>query len=139
MAHPYTEEIEVVNGVKTSQDCTHFVVYVHKRKQNPQIVGTCNLEENCEEMVKRFGKYELKRIKKTLDPEWSEIESKYTEDNTYQVIVTKKGRLYNGSPKVYSTVYYEEVPRLWLSKYKYDPKADGDQVMNFIDETKESK
>jgi len=134
MSHPYLKEFEILNGVSTLEENTEYVVYITNKKETG-VFGVCRNEGEALHVVERVGKAELKRIKGSVDENWTKVESVHEEGGlTYEITVQELGRLKNGPVKVDTRVFMEEVPSLHLSEYEHDVVVDGPKQYETVEE-----
>ena len=123
--HPYMQEHKILNGVSTYEDTNEYLIKIKTRTEDG-IFGSCSNKDTAIEIMQRVGKDELRLLRKTTDKTWTITDSHYDEKNmTYTITKQTLGRVVNGPIKIYSTVYIEEVPRVFKSKYTHDMIVDG--------------
>lgn len=121
------KEFNIVNGVSTFEDTHEYLIRVSDREEDG-IVGSCSNKAMAIILLECLAKAELKHLRKINDLIWTKTYMHFDEKElTYTITYQRLGHieLTNGAVKVYSTVYIEEIPRIFSSDYKHDIIVDG--------------
>jgi len=116
---------KVYNGVSTIDE-PRFSIYI-KSDKGIKYLGVSTSKKDAIEVIRNIGRSELKEIMKGFDEKWTTFTVEFDQENgpIYKISVQSLGRVYNSSPVVHTTVYFEETKLLFPSEYIEETPAEA--------------